>query len=825
MAASVVGIVGIGSVAGGPKSEGQKEAPGPRAGLDWWSFQPIARPTVPVPNDAAWRHNPIDAFVKAKLEEKNVLPNPQAEPRVYIRRVTLDLTGLLPTPDEMATYLADVKADERLANEKLVDRLLASDAYGERWGRHWLDVMRFAESNGYETNALRTNAWLYRDYVIRSFNRDTPYPRFILEQLAADTIPDADRTTQAATGFMVAGPHDLVGNATVEGTSQIRSDDLFDMTSTTSTVFLGLTAGCARCHDHKFDPISQRDFYRMQAVFAGVDHADRALTSRDDSDDRDSTVAKIRAEIRDIETQLDENEPIANVADKRAARAPVNVRRNVDRFVPVEAQYVRLSIDATLEGSQPCIDELEIYAAEDCKKNLAIAGTATASSEYPNNPIHKITHLNDGQVGNSHSWISNEAGRGWAQIKLARPAVIDRVIWGRDRDGRYLDRLAVNYSVNVSLDGTTWKMVAGSSDRGTYGAPWQESTAERQKMVARLNVLRGKLSRTDRTQPVYAGSFRGPEPTYLLLRGDVLRKGDEVSPGSIAGIGKPFSLEKGASSAQRRRGLAEWLADASNPLPARVMVNRIWHYHFGQGIVQTPSDFGFNGDRPSHPELLDWLAAEFQSNGWKMKPLHRLIVLSKTYCQSSHIDLEKTKVDAGNRLYWRFPSRRMEAEAIRDSILQVSGVLDRRMGGPGYNLWTYSNYVLAFAPKPKLGPDEFRRMVYQFKPRLQQDGTFGAFDCPDGTGIVPRRSVSTTALQALNLLNDPVLHDQADRFADRLQKQSSEIEEQVRQAFLLILSREPSNKELHAAASLVREHGLSIFCRTMLNCNEFVMME
>jgi hypothetical protein len=305
-----------------------------------------------------------------------------------------------------------------------------------------------------------------------------------------------------------------------------------------------------------------------------------------------------------------------------------------------------------------------------------------------------------------------------------------------------------------------------------------------------------------------------------------MRKGEQLSPAAVGGIGKPWSLDKNSSDAERRRGLAEWLSDRANPLPARVMVNRIWHFHFGQGIVRTPSDFGFNGDRPSHPELLDWLAAEFQANGWRLKPLHRLIVLSKTYRQSSRIDPEKALVDAGNRLFWRFPARRLEAEAIRDTILQTSGVLDRRMGGPGYHLWNYSGYVIVFTPKTKLGPDEYRRMVYQFKPRLQQDATFGAFDCPDGTGIAPRRPVSTTALQALNLLNDKFMHDQAELFAERLRRDvGNQPESWIQRAFMLSLSRQPSAKELEAAGRLVERHGLASFCRALLNANEFVMME
>jgi Protein of unknown function (DUF1553)/Protein of unknown function (DUF1549)/F5/8 type C domain len=792
-----------------------------RAGPDFWSLQPIRRPPVPQPADPAWRENPIDAFIRAKLDEQNIVPNPPADARVMIRRLTLDLTGLLPTPEETDQFIRDYAADPPRAYEGLVDRLLASSAYGERWGRHWLDVVRFAESHGYEMNTLRRNAWPYRDYVIRAFNQDTPFPRFVLEQLAGDTIPDGDFLTRAATGFVVAGPHDLVGNATLEGKLQQRSDDLFDMTATTGSVFLGLTVGCARCHDHKFDPISQTDFYRMQAVFAGVEHSERNLGNPALVFDNPLHQLLLREELAKLEAQLIEREPLARLEGVvQRLRPAVNARQNFERFTPVETRFVRLTVLKTNDGTQPCIDELEIYSEG---KNVATLGKASASSEYPNAAIHKIRHVNDGKYGNSFSWISNEADKGWIQIELPKAYRIDRIVWGRDRDERYKDRLAVEYEIRVSSDGKDWQLIAFDRDRAQFGK--EVADPERKKIETRIAAIRKQLQDQEKGMLVYAGVYRTPEPSYLLKRGDVMKKGEEVVPAAIGGIGKPWSLAKSAGDAERRRGLAEWIADPANPLAARVVVNRVWHYHFGQGIIRTPSDFGFNGSRPSHPELLDWLASEYQANGWKLKPLHRLIVLSKTYRQTSTIDPAKAKVDASNRLLWRFTSRRLEAEAIRDTVLQTSGALDRRMGGPGYHLWNYSGYVIVFTPKPKLGPDEFRRMVYQFKPRLQQDGTFGAFDCPDGTGVAPRRTVSTTALQALNLLNDEFLHDQAERFAAKLLKDGVNETLLIGRAFRVALNRTPTNSESVAAQKLVAQHGLAELCRALFNSNEFVTLE
>ncbi|HEX3152639.1 MAG TPA: DUF1549 domain-containing protein [Gemmataceae bacterium] len=792
--------------------------PSKRAGPDWWALQPIRRLPVPMPRDREWGTNPVDAFVRTALEEKGLTFNPEADSRTLIRRVTMDLTGLWPTSEEVDEFVRDRSPN---AYERLVDRLLASPAYGERWARQWLDVVRFAESHGYEMNTLRLNAWPYRDWAIRAFNADLSFDRFVREQLAGDTIPSADPLTASATGFLVAGAHDLVGNQTEEGKRQQRSDDLFDMVSTTSTAFLGLTVGCARCHDHKFDPISQRDFYAMEAFFGGVEHAERPIRGGDARDVRAEAIA-LRARLAELDQQIDDAEPLASAAPNgKATRPPVNARRNVERISPVDARFIRFTIEATNNGAQPCIDELEIYAADDAQKNIAIAsagGKAAASSELPNFAIHKIAHLNDGQFGNGRSWISNEAGRGWAQIELAKLTKINRVVWGRDREEKFADRLATKYRIEVSVDGKAWTIIAGSWDRGADKSPSKLDIAEHDR-------LRSRLAELEKPFTVYAGNFRVPDATRLLKRGDVMQPGDAVGPAGLSVIGKRLDVSEKTSDSDRRRALAAWIADPTNPLPARVMMNRVWHNHFGNGIVRTPSDFGFNGDRPSHPGLLDWLASEYRANGGHLKPIHRLIVTSCTYRQSSQSSASKSKIDADNRYLSWFPSRRIEAEAIRDGVLQASGSLNHRGGGPGYNLWDYANYVTVFTPKKRLGPDQFRRMIYQFKPRAQQDGTFGAFDCPDATAVVPKRPISTTALQALNLLNDEFMFDQADRFANRIRACSSDQGEQVASGFRLAFQRKPSDRERAAARELVQNAGLATFCRMLLNANEFVTLE
>ena len=776
----------------------------PRVGADLWSLRPIKEPMPPaVDAEAArWVRTPVDAFILAKLHENKLTPSPEADRADLIRRLSFDLIGLPPSPEEVASFVAD---PDPLAYETLVDRLLASPRYGERWARHWMDVVRFGESEGYETNMPRFNAWPYRDYVIRAFNRDTPFPQFVVEQLAAD-VPSAgaakDWLTQAATGFLVGGTHDIVGNATIEGMRQQRVDDLDDVVTATGTAFLGLTINCARCHDHKFDPILQKDYYGLQAVFAGVNHASRTVEAAD-AEARRAKAAAVAAELAEVDQKLDAFVPLAQLETDSPARPMVNPRRNVERFAPIKARMVRMTILATSTPVEPCIDELEVYTAEPSPRNVALAsagGKATASSEYPGSAIHKIAHLNDGKLGNGRSWISHTPGKGVATVAWPEPAVIDRVVWGRDREETYRDRLATQYVIEAADEPGAWRVVASSLDRATYkpdakaeaeidAGLTSEDTARRDALRKRRAALKAQLDQLGTTISMYIGTFTQPATTHLLRRGDPMQPGPEVAPSAVAALGSPLNLPVDAPEGERRLALAHWIGDPANPLPARVMVNRIWHYHFGRGIVATPSDFGMNGATPSHPELLDWLAARYVAGGWRLKPLHRLIVLSAAYRQSSRGDEQARAVDRDNRLVWRMSPRRLEAEAVRDSILAVAGKLDPKMGGPGYNIWEKNtNYVAIYKPRGELGPDAFRRMVYQFKPRSQQDPTFGSFDCPDAALVAPRRNISTTALQALDLLNSGFVIQQAGLFAERLaQEAGDDPDRQVDRGFALAL--------------------------------------
>lgn len=805
-----------------------------------WAFTPVNRPVPPSVPGALSSRNPVDQFIGARLAIKDLTLSPEADRRTLIRRLYLDLTGLPPAPEEVTAFERDSRPD---AYERLVERLLASPRFGERWARHWLDVARYTETHGFEMNNPRPNAWPYRDYVIHAFNDDKPYDQFVREQLAGDIL-GAD----VATGFLVAGPWDQVKSPDVVLTSNQRADELHDIVSTTSSAFLGLTVGCARCHDHKFDPIPQRDYYALKAAFEGVQHGERPRFDGG-QEAKEHAAATARARLAVIDASLAGYEPLAQTGaliDTNRLRAPVSARLNRERFAPVTARRLRFTISATT-GSEPCLDELEVFTTGPNARNIALASagtTAKASGTFAGSDLHKLEHLNDGRYGNSRSWISNEAGRGRVELGFPKIFEIDRVTWGRDREGGYKDRLITGYQIEVTSGDGAWKTVASSADRrslqagGPSGPEYPTNglaaadAARLNGLLSERNNLQAELARLSARPMVYAGEFKMPPDTRRFYRGDPMQPREVIEPGVLSRISFPASTVAPQAAGQepaRRLRVAEWIVSPANPLTARVIVNRLWLYHFGEGLVATPSDFGLNGAKPTHPELLDWLAAELMSPGtpgvvpWSLKHIHRLIVTSASYRQSSMTRPDGLAADAGARFLWRFPARRLEAEPLRDSILAVAGKLDLRMGGPGWSPFVPNeNYVRVYVPKQEFGPADFRRMVYASGVRQRPDGVFGAFDCPDGGQIAPKRGRSTTPLQALNLLNSGFMLQAAGFFADRLEHESgSDANAQARRAFALAFNREPAPDELAAARELIHAQGLKIFCRALLNANEF----
>ena len=679
----------------------------------FWSFVKPVRPAVPRIQSTSWGRNEIDAFVLQALQSKGLKPAPPAEPATLLRRAYFDLIGLPPSPEEVEAFLNDRSPD---AFDRVIEHLLASPHYGERWGRHWLDLARYADSGGFEFDVDRPHAWRYRDYVIRSFNDDKPYDRFIQEQLAGDELQTGSPETLVATGFCRNGP--TVDNANNE---QTRVDELDDIVSTTSSVFMGLTVGCARCHDHKYDPFPQKDYYRLQAIFLSSQKTERLLGTENEQ-------AAVKLRNQEIDNQIAPfKEQIANI------EKPVRQRlldEKVERFTRLSQQAGALASKDTSEFQK----ELAARFERDVK-------------------------LQPEEI---------EAGLSPAE-RQARQALMKEV-----------DR----------LNRTRPKPPAA---------------------VMAITNIEGK-----------------PPQGFLLKRGDYRQKGEAVSPGFLSVL-SPAGAETAAAVGEPSKGsrlrLVQWLTDPNHPLTARVAANRIWQYHFGKGLVGTASDFGVNGDRPSHPELLDWLATEFVARRWSVKSLHRLIMTSSTYRQSSRWDAEAAKAEPGNRLLWRFSPRRIEAENVRDSILVVSGSLNREMGGPGIYP-RIDRAVIGTGSTNKWpvdveeGPATWRRSVYVFQKRSVVLPLLEVFDCPDSTVSSPSRSASTIAPQALALLNNAFVLQQSQRFARRvLTEAGSAPADQAYRAFQIALGRKPSERELSWSLDFLGKQALAYEQNTLLRLN------
>lgn len=816
-----------------------------------WSFQPVVRPTVPALSSVrdgqdTQGFGPIDCFLGSRLDREGLTFSGLADRETILRRLYLVALGLPPTVEEVERYVRDESPD---AYEQLVERVLADPRYGERLARHWFDVIRYAESNGFETNRVRYNAWPFRDYVIRSFNTDKPYNRFVSEQIAGDVLGE-----ELGTGFLVAGPFDLVKSPDINLTLMQRQDELADLVNTTGTAFLGLTLGCARCHDHKFDPVTQRDFYALQGMVAGVQFAERPIREVR-SEQSQNRIAELELQIRELEGQVAKWREISveRMATKKL-REGVRAQRNEESFTPVKALGVRFTVLAS-GGSQPCIDEWEVMREDGV--NVAGAsrgGKPSASSTLPGYAIHKLEHINDEQVGNARSWISNEVNGGWVRIDFAEAQVIRSMVWGRDRMEQFRDRVATQYVIEALLEDGSWKEIATGRDRlsavddpqAWVGVFEGSESQEVRSLLANLQGLRGELAKFVQGPTVWVGAFQQPGVIHRLYRGDPLMPREEVIPGVVESLSSQMQArddlgeqnrvrdkeawgfqEVNPQERSRREALARWLVSESNPLPARVMANRLWQMVFGVGIVDTPSDFGGNGGKPMHPELLDWLAVEFMESGWSVKHLHRLMFQSLAFRQASLPRGDGLAKDSDGRLLWRFPPRRLEAEAIRDSMLVATGVLDGRMGGPGFYLQRVEqDNVYRYFPKEEVGPAEYRRMVYLTRIRQEQDPVFGAFDCPSGNQVIPKRARSNTPLQALNLFNSPFVIQQAKHLVDRLDREGGvlEIDGKIRLAFRWLFAREADAREIELSREFVQREGWEAFCRAMLNTSEFLFV-
>lgn len=866
-----------------------------RAGYDWWSLRPLTRPELPTVMRAAWIRNPVDAFVLRQLEARKLAPSAEADRATLIRRLSFDLLGLPPSPAEIDAFSRD--ADPR-AYENLVDRLLASPHYGERWARHWLDVVRFGESDGFERDLPRPNAWPYRDWVVAALNRDLPYDEFVRLQLAGDVLRPEDPDALAATGFLVAGPHDIVLPVSERMKAAMKQDEMEDLIGTVGQTFLGLTVNCARCHDHKFDAITQKDYYRLGAALAGVGHGERTRPDPAVQAKRARTIKQLEA-LRARLTALEEPARQAVLAERGG---------NLDRSAPRAIAEWRFT-----EGLQDRVGSLHgkaFGAARAGKNGLSLDGK---SGYVVTEPLPR-----DLREKTLEAWVRldrlDQQGGGAMTVQTSDGGIFDAIVFAEREPSRWLagsnlfqrtqdfggpaetqaSGKFVHVAITYAADGT----IAAYRDGLPYGQPYRSSGPIRyqagaarvvfgvrhepaggnrmlagqvslarlydralsaaevaassalqvsdEQLFARLNQeqqakharlreeivrLAATLERKGPPEPkLYAVVPSAPAPTHLLLRGQVDARGELLAPAGVASVssGFAFALSPAAPDADRRVALARWITDAGNPLFARVMANRLWHYHFGAGLVDTPNDFGFNGGRPTHPELLDWLASELIRKKFSLKAMHRTLVLSATYRQSARPRADAAKVDAENRSLWRMTPRRLEAEAIRDAMLAASGDLDCTIGGKGY-ADTKSYFFLGtqyYDPIDQVGPAFYRRTLYRLWARGGRSPFLDTFDCPDPSTTTPRRATTTTPVQALALMNNAFVLHMAERLSGRLRREAGlDAGRQVERAFQLTYGRPPDARETEIATKFVERHGLPALCRVLFNSNEFVQVE
>lgn len=764
----------------------------------WWSLEPLQATKAPE-TGSDWGRTPIDAFLLQRLRQKGLAPSPQADRRTLIRRLTFDLHGLPPSQSEIEAFTDDSTED---AYERLVDRLLASPRYGERWARHWLDVVHYGETHGFDKDKLRANAWPYRDWVIRAFNEDKPYIQFVREQLAGDVLYPGTADGIVALGFIAAGPWDFVGHVELrEGTVDkaiTRSLDRDDMLHTTMSTFVSTTAACARCHHHKFDPIPQQDYYRLQAVFAGVERADRPYEESTDDQHLTSTAKSLGYH--------------SGITDSRDHEKWVQV----DLGQPRQVDEILLHPAHEVFGGHPGPGfgfpvRFRIEAADDADFRAATTIADHTTQDY--------------QAALDAPQRFSGRGKRARYVRVTATRLFERT---KDWIFALGEVVILEDGVNVAAQATVTAL-----DSIEAGGAW-----------GKRYLTDGAAHRSGRTVYAAASSFRGsgnftpsarPRAIHLLAHGDVKQPRGVMSPGALSclpALDHHFELPPDANEGQRRAALARWITDEENPLTWRSIVNRVWQYHYGRGLVETPNDFGRMGKEPSHPELLDWLAVWFRDGGGSFKQLHRLLVMSSAYRQSSSPDTTTSALahrqDQGNTLLWRMPRRRLEAEAIRDTMLAVSGKLDLAMGGPSVRWFGFVDDHSPHYSYDDFQPDSrgaWRRSIYRHIVRSVPDPFFEALDCADASILTPTRYTTLTPLQALAMNNDRFVIRQAEHFASRVSQETQSTPRQVEHAFRLALGRNPTADEARIMAAHVERHGLKSLCRMIFNLNEFLFID
>jgi mono/diheme cytochrome c family protein len=901
----------------------------------WWSLQSLKvrqssslpstsgapQATVTDSQAGSLRHDSIDDFIREKLNHHKLAISPQADRRTLIRRLSFDLHGLPPTPEAVHAFVND---PDPHAYELLVDRMLNSPHYGERFAQHWMDVAHYADTHGFERDQRRDNAWRYRDYVIGSFNEDKPYNRFLQEQIAGDVLwPDNDQAV-LATGFLAAGPWDFVGQVETKSAElrrAARSLDLDDMATQVMTATMALTINCARCHDHKLDPISQQEYYQLQAVFAGVRRADRVLgdTSLKHHDKEKKSLIQ---QLHKIEIEIGQLEGagmnLADIVGGGNGFGTGTYRKAVDpRSAKVQTgdfgKLVNVETNRFSPSDFEFIDGVFVPDGEDGKAKIPVSTTGTTISGLPKTSGDAWDMIRNGPVASQHSTELGGidfAKDGHALLGLHANAgitfdvaAIRNALVGLEANPRETLRFTAKLGYFGAVGGyhaDAWVFVDGrqtahfpklkrehglqkveielpplarfltlvatdggngfSMDQVGFGDPSVTRSVHEELNLndsLRLAELRAQRMKIDTKL-----ESLGPPPTFygvvadtdvpdvrLLTRGDPESPiGDALSPGALGALAmlNPILGTIESSEGQRRAALAHWITHPDNPLTRRVIVNRLWHWHFGKGLVDTPSDFGYGGGQPSHPELLDWLAEELARNNWSLKAIHRLIVSSETYRQTSYIargagmlsaasqgDQDEPgyelarRIDADNRLLWRQNPRRLEAESVRDAVLFVSGKLNFERGGPGFEDFQYQEayapiYTYITADKPEL----WRRSIYRYIVRTTPNRFLTTLDCPDPANLTPSRMTSTTPLQSLALYNNDFMLRQARYLAERVEQDAGlRNQDQVIRAFEMAFGRQPTERELILSSDLVEQQGLFSLCRSLLNSNEFIYVD
>jgi hypothetical protein len=872
---------------------------------DHWAYLPLDKPDLPATSalieNQSWIRQPLDAFVLAKQFENGLRPTVEADRLTWLRRVSFDLIGLPPTMEERRFFLEDDRPD---AWDRVVARLLESPHYGERWARHWMDLVHFAETHGHDQDRPREHSWPYRDYLIRSFNLDKPYVAFVQEQVAGDVLFPNDPWAIVATGFLATGPWDESSLRDIRPDSIDRLVghyvDRDDIVTTTFSTFVSSTVHCARCHDHKFDPISQREYYGLQAVFAGIDKANQPF-------DWDPAVSmerrRLESELADLRQCItdDCSSLLDSVRVAEFRQWEFEYRRDQIPWEPVEIDELK-----TIEGSElKVLDDGSVLAKgrlpeKDTYEIVFRSGLLRATGlrlDVLADP--SLPHGGPGRHENGNFHLNEvslfrevESGSAWEIVKLEKVESdfnqkdwsIDRVLDGKDETAwgihpeegkdhvaqftlskpivvsegsRLMIKLVQSHGrqhligrFRLSMTNTDTPFTLDrypSAVRLALKKSWEKRTeSERETLLGWFAERRLETALETLPQPslVYSGtrhfapdgSFAPasePRPINLLARGDVLRPGKLVEPSmlSLVQVGpKAIEIDEPESEGERRSAMAEWLTSDSNPLLWRSIVNRVWLRHFGRGLVDTPNDFGRMGSLPTHPELLDWLAVTFRDSGGSLKELHRRIVTSATYRQASIYDSDLAKKDADNRFLWRMNRKRLDAESLRDAMLQKSEELDTRMGGVSDRQFIQTKGVhvtptLDYLNFDAADPANLRRSVYRFIFRTVPDPFMQAMDCPDASLLSPQRQESMTALQALAVLNDKFVIRQSERLADRLRKESESLSGRIELLYEWLFARSPDSAELTAVIEYAEAHGLSNACRFLLNSNEFMFVD